>query len=270
MGGLNKSDFQDCEGHDRKSMDMPYAQNELMEALLKVNKNIVFVCISGNAIALPWKNKVPAIVQAWFLGSEGGHAIADVLTGKANPSGKMPFTWYAKLEDCGAHATGSYPGTWRESEKIIDEEYKEDIFVGYRWTEKNKVKPLFPFGYGLSYTTFKLGKAKADKAELTANDSISFTVSVTNTGKCAGSEVVQLYISDLKSSLVRPLKELKGFKKVALAPGETRDVTITIGKDALSYYDDKAAAWVAEPGEFEAHIGNASDNITSRVKFRLR
>lgn len=270
VGGLNKSDYQDCEGHDRKSMDMPYAQNELMEALLKVNKNIVFVCISGNAIALPWKNKVPAIVQAWFLGSESGHAIADVLTGKANPSGKMPFTWYAKLEDCGAHATGSYPGTWRENEKIIDEEYKEDIFVGYRWTEKNKVKPLFPFGYGLSYTTFKLGKAKADKAELTANDSISFTVSVTNTGKCAGSEVVQLYVSDLKSSLVRPLKELKGFKKVALAPGETRDVTITIGKDALSYYDDKAAAWVAEPGEFEAHIGNASNNITSRVKFTLR
>lgn len=270
VGGLNKSDFQDCEGHDRKDMNMPYAQNELMEALLKVNKNVIFVCISGNAISLPWKDRVPAIVQSWFLGSESGHGIADVLTGKANPSGKMPFTWYAKLEDCGAHATGSYPGTWREDNKIIDEEYKEGIFVGYRWTDKNKVKPLFAFGHGLSYTTFKLGKATADKKEMTANDKISFTVSVTNTGAKAGAEVVQLYVRDIKSSLPRPVKELKGFNKVYLEPGETKDVTITIGKDALSYYDDAKAAWVAEPGDFEALIGNASDNITSKVTFKLK
>lgn len=270
FGGLNKSDYQDCEGHDRKQYELPYAQNELIEALAKANKNFVYVNISGNAVAMPWKDKVPAIVQGWFLGSEAGEALASVLAGDVSPSGKLPFTWAAGLDDIPAHKLGTYPGTWREDKKVIDEEYKEGIFVGYRWFDREKTRPLFAFGHGMSYTTFKLGKAKADKTEMAANDSIAFTVSVTNTGKTAGSEVVQLYVSDLKSSLVRPLKELKGFRKVALQPGETRDVTITIGKDALSYYDDRTGGWVAEPGDFEALIGNASDNITSKVKFTLK
>lgn len=270
FGGLNKSDYQDCEGHDRKQYELPYAQNELIEALAKANKNFVYVNISGNAVAMPWKDKVPAIVQGWFLGSEAGEALASVLAGDVSPSGKLPFTWAAGLDDIPAHKLGTYPGTWREDKNVIDEEYKEGIFVGYRWFDREKTRPLFAFGHGMSYTTFKLGKAKADKTEMAANDSIAFTVSVTNTGKTAGSEVVQLYVSDLKSSLVRPLKELKGFRKVALQPGETRDVTITIGKDALSYYDDRTGGWVAEPGDFEALIGNASDNITSKVKFTLK
>ena len=270
FGGLNKSNYQDCEGHDRKEYALPYGQNELVEALAAVNKNIIYVNISGNAVELPWKEKVPAIVQGWFLGSETGEAIADVLFGDVNPSGKLPFTWYAKLDDCGAHALKTYPGTWREDGDIFDEEYKEDIYVGYRWTDKQKIRPTFAFGHGLSYTTFKLGKAVADKKVMTPDETISFTVSVTNTGKRAGAEVVQLYIADLKSSLPRPMKELKGFQKVFLQPGETQDVTITINKDALSFYDEATSAWKAEAGDFEALIGTASDNLTQKVKFTLK
>ena len=270
FGGLNKSDYQDAEGHDRKSYSLPYDQDKIVEALAKANKRLIFVNISGNAVAMPWKSSVPAIVQGWFLGSTAGYALADVLTGRTNPSGKLPFTWPASLNDVGAHKLNTYPGTWRADKKIIDEEYKEGIFVGYRWADKEKTKPLFAFGHGESYTSFKIGKAKASAASITTADSLSFTVSVTNTGKVAGSETVQLYIHDCESSLPRPYKELKGFKKVYLQPGETKEVTITIGKDALSFYNDKAASWTTEPGQFEALIGNASDNIVSKVAFTLK
>ena len=270
FGGLNKSDYQDAEGHDRKSYSLPYDQDKVVEALAKANKRLIFVNISGNAVAMPWKSSVPAIVQGWFLGSTAGHALADVLTGRTNPSGKLPFTWPASLNDVGAHKLNTYPGTWRADKKIIDEEYKEGIFVGYRWADKEKTKPLFAFGHGESYTSFKIGKAKASAASITTADSLSFTVSVTNTGKVAGSETVQLYIHDCESSLPRPYKELKGFRKVYLQPGETKEVTITIGKDALSFYDDKAASWTTEPGQFEALVGNASDNIVSKVAFTLK
>jgi beta-glucosidase len=270
FGGLNKSDYQDAEGHDRKSFALPYDQDKVVEALAKANKRLIFVNISGNAVAMPWKSSVPAIVQGWFLGSTAGHALADVLTGRTNPSGKLPFTWPASLNDVGAHKLNTYPGTWRADKKIIDEEYKEGIFVGYRWADKEKTKPLFAFGHGESYTSFKIGKAKASAASITTADSLSFTVSVTNTGKMAGSETVQLYIHDCESSLPRPYKELKGFRKVYLQPGETKEVTITIGKDALSFYDDKTASWTAEPGQFEALVGNASDNIVSKVAFTLK
>lgn len=270
FGGLNKSDYQDAEGHDRKSFALPYDQDKVVEALVKANKRLIFVNISGNAVAMPWKSSVPAIVQGWFLGSTAGYALADVLTGRTNPSGKLPFTWPASLNDVGAHKLNTYPGTWRADKKIIDEEYKEGIFVGYRWADKEKTKPLFAFGHGESYTSFRIGKAKASAASITTADSLSFTVSVTNTGKVAGSETVQLYIHDCESSLPRPYKELKGFKKVYLQPGETKEVTITIGKDALSFYDDKTASWTAEPGQFEALVGNASDNIVSKVAFTLK
>ena len=269
IGGLNKSNYQDSEGHDRNQYELPYGQNELIESLVAVNPRLVYVNISGNAVAMPWINKVPAVVQGWFLGSEAGKAIASVLFGEANPSGKLPFTWYANLNQCGAHATGSYPGTWRDGHQIIDEEYKEDIFVGYRWTDKQKEKPLFAFGHGLSYTTFEIGKALADKKTMTADEKISFTVKVKNTGSRAGAEVVQLYINDIKSSLPRPVKELKTFQKVYLQPGESKDVTLIIDKSALSFYDDRVGEWVAEPGEFKALIGNASDHISTSVSFKL-
>lgn len=270
FGGLNKSAYQDCEGHDRKNYALPYGQNELIEALSAVNKNIIFVNISGNGVELPWKDKVPAIVQGWFIGSEAGEALADVLTGEANPSGKLPFTWYARLEDCGAHALNTYPGTWRDDKKnIIDEEYKEGVYVGYRWTDKQKLRPTFAFGHGLSYTTFKVANLRADKKTVSEDGEISFTVTVTNTGKRAGAETVQLYIHDVKSSVDRPYKELKGFKKVFLQPGESQDVTITIGKEALSFYDEASQAWKAEKGDFEALVGTASDKLTLKQKFVL-
>ena len=270
FGGLNKSNYQDCEGHDRQQYGLPYAQDQLLEALAKVNKNLVYVNISGNGVAMPWVKSVPAIMQGWFIGSEAGEALASVLVGDANPSGKLPFTWYQRLDDCGAHALNAFPGVWRDDYKIIDEEYKEGIYVGYRWTDKQKIRPLFAFGHGLSYTTFKLGKLMADKKQLSAGGQISFTVNVTNTGSRAGSETVQLYISDKQCSVDRPVKELKAFQKVFLQPGESRDVTLTIGCDALSFYNEAKGEWTAEPGAFEALVGTASDNLTGKITFELQ
>lgn len=264
IGGLNKSDFQDSEGNDRKGLDLPYNQDKLITELLKVNKNLVYVNISGNAVAMPWVNEVPGIVQGWFLGTEAGNALAAVLVGDVNPSGKLTFTFPVKLSDNAAHAMGDFPG------KDGEVTYKEGIYVGYRWHDKQKIKPLFSFGHGLSYTTFEYGKVTADKKELTADDKITFTVNVKNTGSREGSEVVQLYISDLKSSLPRPVKELKGFEKISLKPGETKTVSITVDKAALSFFDDKKHEWIAEPGDFEALIGASSANIKTKTAFKLK
>ena len=277
IGGLNKSDFQDCEGHDRKTYDLPYAQNQVVEAILKANPRLVYVNVSGNGATLPWLDKVPAVVQAWYLGSEAGKAIASVLVGDVNPSGKLPFTWYASLDQCGAHALNTYPGTWRPDHKVIDEDYKEGIFVGYRWIDKMKkeqgnakCKPLFPFGYGLSYTTFKVGKPSASNAQLSGEERISIKVPVTNTGSRSGSETVQLYISELKPKVERPVKELKAFSKVFLQPGEMQEVEFTIDRSALSYYDDQAGCWTAEPGTFEALVGTSSTNIAGSCRLTLK
>lgn len=273
FGGLNKSNHQDCEDSDRAALGLPYAQDRVISELAKVNKNLVVVNISGNAVAMPWVNEVPAIVQGWFLGSEAGSALASVLVGDVNPSGKLPFTFPMKLEDVGAHKLGEYPGNKEDLDAkrdTVNATYHEDIFVGYRWADKEKIKPLFPFGHGLSYTTFAYGKPSADKKTMTADDTISFTVNVKNTGTCEGQEVVQLYISDKKSSLPRPIKELKGFKKVRLAPGEEKAVTLTIDRKALSFFDDTRHEWVAEPGKFEAIIGSSSKDIKGIVPFELR
>ena len=278
IGGLNKSNHQDCEGHDRTQYELPYTQDRLVEALVAVNKNLVYVNISGNGVAMPWIDKVPAVVQGWFVGSEAGEAIASVLAGDVNPSGKLPFTWYASLDQCGAHALDAYPGIWRADHKIIDEEYKEGLFVGYRWIDKQivnrqsvnrKYAPLFAFGHGLSYTTFQLGRLTANSQQLTADGTITFTIPVTNTGSRAGAETVQLYIHDVKSSVERPYKELKAFQKVFLQPGETQQVSLTIDRSALSFYDEAGNGWKAEPGDFEALVGTASDNLPARCKFEL-
>ena len=270
FGGLNKSNYQDCEGHDRKQYGLPYAQDQLISSLAAVNKNIVYVNISGNAVAMPWIEQVPAIVQGWFIGSEAGEAIASVLAGDVSPSGKLPFTWYRQLTDCGAHALGTYPGIWRANKEIIDEEYKEDIFVGYRWTDRKKIKPLFPFGHGLSYTRFQVGKATASVKEINPDGSLTITVPVKNIGSCAGAETVQLYIRDVKSSVERPVKELKCFKKVFLQPGEEQQVTMTIDADALAFYDETTHGWKAEAGDFEALIGTSCEAIATKIKFRLK
>lgn len=269
IGGLNKSIGQDCEDSDRKGLDLPYGQDAVISALAKVSKKLVVVNISGNAVAMPWVNDVPAIVQAWYLGSEAGSALAAVLMGDVNPSGKLPFTFPAKLEDVPAHSLGEYTGA--QSESVIDIRYNEGIFVGYRWADKQKkVKPLFPFGHGLSYTTFEYGKPTVDSKVMTAGGTLTVKVTVSNTGAREGQEVVQLYISDKKSSLPRPVKELKGFQKIKLAPGEVREVSFVIDREALSFFDDARHTWVAEPGRFEAVVAASATDVRGVVSFELK
>jgi len=264
FGGLNKNEHQDCEGVDRKEYELPYNQNELISALAKANPNLVAVLITGNGVAMPWAKEVPAIVEGWYSGTEAGNAIASVLMGDVNPSGKLPFTIPVSLKGNGANVMGDYPGDGKE------ETYKEDIFVGYRWADKQKAKPLFSFGHGLSYTTFAYGKAEIDKTKTSADEQLTVSVKVKNTGKRSGSEVVQLYISDLKSSLPRPVKELKGFKKIQLNAGEEQKVSFTISKEELSFFDDAKHSWIAEPGMFEALVGASSTDIRSKVSFELK
>lgn len=269
IGGLNKSAGQDCEDADRKELGLSYGQDAVISALAKANKNLVVVNISGNAIAMPWVNEVPAIVQDWYLGSEAGSALAAVLMGDVNPSGKLPFTFPAKLEDNSAHALGEYSG--EKSKKVMDIKYNESIFVGYRWADKQKkVKPLFPFGHGLSYTTFEYGKPTADSKTMSADGKLTVKVTVKNTGAREGQEVVQFYISDKKSSLPRPVKELKGFQKIKLAPGESKEVSFTVNKEALSFFDDARHTWVVEPGKFEAIIAASATDIKGVVPFELQ
>ena len=263
VGGLNKNHFQDCEGGDRLSYGLPFGQNELIEALLKVNKNLVAVIVSGNAVEMPWVREVPSIIQSWYLGSVGGEALADVLSGDVNPSGKLPFSYPVKLEDCPAHFFGeiSYPGD------SIRQEYKEDILVGYRWYDTKKIRPLFPFGYGMSYTTFEYSKPVVSTKTMNADGSIDLTVRIRNTGKIAGKEIVQLYVGDEECSVLRPVKELKNFRKVRLLPNEEKEVKFTIKPEALQFFDDKQHTWVAEPGKFKAYIAASSSDIRGTVTF---
>lgn len=266
VGGLNKNHFQDCEGGDRLEYGLPFGQDELIEALLGVNKNLVLVLLSGNAVEMPWVSRVPAIVQGWYLGSMGGKSLADILSGAVNPSGKLPFSFPAKLTDCGAHAFDelSYPGD------SIKQEYKEDILVGYRWHDTKKIPALFPFGHGLSYTTFTYGKPVASAKTMAADGTLTVTVAVKNTGSVAGKEIVQLYVGDDKCSVLRPVKELKHFAKVALAPGEEKSVTFTLTPDDLKFYDEASAAWKYEPGKFKAYVCASSTDVRGVVPFEMK
>ena len=263
VGGLNKNENQDCEGADRRSLNLPYGQDELIGELARVNRNLVAVIISGNAVAMPWVNEVPAIVEAWYGGTEAGNAIASVLAGEVNPSGKLPFTFPVRLEDNPAIALDAYPGDGKQVE------YKEGIFVGYRWNDRERIKPLFCFGHGLSYTTFEYGKVTAEGRQMGPDGTITVSVPVKNTGSRAGAEIVQLYVSDLKSSLPRPVKELKGFRKITLQPGQEQMVSFTIDRKALSFYDDTKQDWVAEPGTFEVLVGASACDIRGKAAFEL-
>ena len=266
VGGLNKNHFQDCEGGDRLEYGLPFGQDELIEALLGVNKNLVLVLLSGNAVEMPWVSRVPAIVQGWYLGSMGGKSLADILSGAVNPSGKLPFSFPAKLTDCGAHAFDelSYPGD------SIKQEYKEDILVGYRWHDTKEIPALFPFGHGLSYTTFTYGKPVASAKAMAADGTLTVTVAVKNTGSIAGKEIVQLYVGDDKCSVLRPVKELKHFAKVGLAPGEEKSVTFTLTPDDLKFYDEASAAWKYEPGKFKAYVCASSADVRGIVSFEMQ
>lgn len=269
VGGLNKATGQDCEDSDRESLALPYNQDAVIEALVAANPRTVVVNVSGNAVAMPWADKVPAILQAWFLGSESGNSLADVIFGHVNPSGKLPMTFPVRLADVAAHAVGEYPGTKRADSDIVDIRYNEGVMVGYRWFDTKKIRPLFAFGHGLSYTTFGYGKLSADASKIGPDGAMTLSVDVTNTGSRAGAETVQLYISDTKASVKRPSKELKNFAKIYLEPGQTKTVTFTVRPSDLAFFDAGAHAWKAEPGEFRAHVGAASDDIRSSLRFVL-
>ena len=265
VGGLSKSHLQDCEGDDRRQYKLPFGQEELLNDIKEVNKNVGFVLITGNAVEMPWLNKVDGVIQTWYLGSMAGHAIADVISGDVNPSGKLPFSFPKKLEDNGAISFGptSYPGV------DMNQEYKEDILVGYRWHDTKKIEPQYAFGYGLSYTNFKIKNIAVDNKKYAKNGTITITCDVTNTGNSNGAEVVQVYVGKSKSKVKRALKELKGFSKVFLKNGETQAVSVTIDVEKLAFYDESISDWNIEDGTYEIYVGNASNNISKKMNITV-
>ncbi len=257
--GLN-GDWE-SEGRDRPDMELAGQQVMLIEQVAAANPNTVVVLQTGSPVTMPWLDKVAGIIQAWYPGQECGNAIADVLFGAVNPSGKLPQTFPQRLEDNPAYI--NYPG---ENGRV---RYGEGLFVGYRYYEKKKVEPLFPFGFGLSYTTFAYANLRLSAEALAPDDRLTVSVDVINTGSRAGQEIVQLYVRDVRSRLSRPEKELKGFAKVALGPGETTTAVLTLDRESLAYWDDGQHAWVAEAGEFEVLLGSSSQDIRARAMFRL-
>jgi beta-glucosidase len=249
------------EGFDRPNMDLPGKQDALVEQVAAANPRTIVVLNTGSPITMPWLDKVAAVVQAWYPGQECGNAIADVLFGDTNPSGKLPQTFPVRLEDTPTYL--DFPG---ENGEVY---YGEGLFVGYRYYDKKKIAPLFPFGFGLSYTTFDYGPLSLSAPQIGPNDTLQVSVEITNTGQRTGKEVVQLYVRDQQASLQRPEKELKAFAKVQLEPGERKMVTLSIARDALAYYDDLAHEWVAEAGEFEVLVGASSQDMRATAVFTL-
>ena len=261
IGGLNKASHQDCEDSDRFGLGLPYGQDAVIEALAKVNPRLAVVIVSGNAVAMPWVDNVNAIVEAWYCGSQSGVALADIIFGDVNPSGKLPITFPVRLEDNGAHALGAYDPVSTEAH------YSEGIFVGYRWAQKKDIKPLFAFGHGLSYTTFSYSEAEISRTTMSENGNVTVSVNVTNTGDREGKEIVQLYIGDDECSVERPVMELKAFRKVSIKPGETVKVSFLVNADMLKFYGNDG--WTLEKGSFTAYVGAASDDIRTSVKFNV-
>lgn len=262
VGGLNKNYQQDCEGGDRQSYELPFGQDALIDAIAAVNKNMVVVLASGNAYSMPWLDKVPAVVQAWYLGSESGNVIAEVLDGSINPSGKLPFSFPVKLADSAPHSFNDpmvYPGV--DHQQI----YKEDILVGYRWHDTKGIKPLFPFGFGLSYTTFNVKNINVSN---TAAD-IKVSADVANTGSVCGAEVLQVYVGKVDSKVARAQKELKGFQKVNVNKGATASVNISIPVESLKFFNEETHAWELEKGKYVVYVGTSSADILSTTEIEL-
>ncbi|MDT8304956.1 MAG: glycoside hydrolase family 3 C-terminal domain-containing protein [Anaerolineae bacterium] len=249
----------ESEGFDRPDMALPGAQDELIHRVAAANPNIIVVLNNGSPVDMPWLDEIPALLQAWYTGQEMGHAIADVLFGDVSPSGRLPITLPRRLQDNPAYL--NYPG---ENGHV---RYGEGLFVGYRYYDAKDIAPLFPFGYGLSYTEFSYGELRLDRDEYGPEDTIEARLTVTNTGTRAAQEVVQLYVHDEKSSLRRPLKELKRFAKVMLQPGEEQTVTFTLGRDDLAFYDDARDGWIAEPGTFALLAGPNAADTRRRARF---
>ena len=270
VGGLNKSEHQDSEGADRFNTFLPYDQQDVIEALAEVAEKLVVVNISGSPVSMPWADKADAIVQGWYGGTETGNALADVLTGKVNPSGRLPFSIPFKYEDGPIKTERQYPGIKEEGDEFWQTHYDEGIYVGYRWYDSKEVPVQFPFGHGLSYTSFEYSNAKAAKPYMKAGGTLKVSVDVANTGDCDGAEIVQLYIADTEASIDRPSKELKGFEKVYLKAGEKKTVTFEIDTDDLSWFDAENHKWVAEPGEFHALFARSAGDIKADVAFALK
>ena len=263
IGGLNKNHRQDCENGDRESYDLSFGQNELISELAKIQKNIIVVTFGGNPYAMPWINDVRAVLHCWYLGSEAGNALVNVLTGKVNPSGKLPVTIAQNYEDYPyvQFGTEAYPGV---NKQVY---YKEDIFVGYRGFERNKTKALFPFGFGLSYTTFKYGKPTVTLS----GDDIVVETTITNTGSVAGREVAQVYVSAPKNKQIeKPVKELKAFGKTrSLKPGESETLRMTLKKANLSSWDEATHQWLLDSGTYTFQVGASSADIRDKVTIKL-
>ncbi|MFO1476096.1 MAG: glycoside hydrolase family 3 C-terminal domain-containing protein [Verrucomicrobiota bacterium] len=264
VGGLSHQHDYDCEGVDRKDLKLPGGQDELIRRLVKANPRTVVVLFGGGAVEMDvWLADVPALVYAWYPGMEGGNALARVLFGDVNPGGKLPCTFPKRLEDSPAHALGAYLGI---NGTVT---YTEGLFVGYRWFDTRNIEPLFPFGHGLSFTRFEYSDLKISPGQ-GSGLSVGVEFDVKNVGERAGSEVAQLYVQDVESSLPRPVKELKAFQKVRLNPGETRRVSLTLNADAFSFYDPARKGWVAEPGEFRILVGSSSRDIRLKGTVHLR
>lgn len=261
--GLNH-DY-DTESFDRLNMDIPYGQVELIQEVVKANPRTIVVMIAGSPLNMAAVDICsPAIVWAWFNGMEGGNALVDVLSGKVNPSGKMPFTTPVSLDQSPAHALGNFPG------RDLKVNYEEDILVGYRWFDTKGLPVVYPFGYGLSYTTFDYSNLNTDKETYDQADTIQATFTLTNTGDREGAEVAQLYVSDPVCSVMRPVKELKGFKKVFLKPGESRRITLDIPVSSLAFYSEAQSQFVVEPGEFILQLGASASDIKQRISVEVK
>ena len=261
--GLNH-DY-DTESFDRLNMDIPYGQVELIQEVVKANPHTIVVMIAGSPLNMAAVDICsPAIVWAWFNGMEGGNALVDVLSGKVNPSGKMPFTTPVSLDQSPAHALGNFPG------RDLKVNYEEDILVGYRWFDTKGLPVVYPFGYGLSYTTFDYSNLNTDKETYDQADTIQATFTLTNTGDREGAEVAQLYVSDPVCSVMRPVKELKGFKKVFLKPGESRRITLDIPVSSLAFYSEAQSQFVVEPGEFILQLGASASDIKQRISVEVK
>ena len=261
--GLNH-DY-DSESFDRLNMDIPYGQVELIQEVVKANPRTIVVMIAGSPLNMAAVDICsPAIVWAWFNGMEGGNALVDVLSGKVNPSGKMPFTTPVSLDQSPAHALGNFPG------RDLKVNYEEDILVGYRWFDTKGLPVVYPFGYGLSYTTFNYSNLNTDKKTYDQADTIQATFTLTNTGDREGAEVAQLYVSDPVCSVMRPVKELKGFKKVFLKPGESRRITLDIPVSSLAFYSEAQSQFVVEPGEFILQLGASASDIKQRISVEVK
>jgi len=262
FGGLNH-DF-DTESSDKQNMDLPYGQEVLIREVAKANPHTVVVIIAGSPVELAGiVYRVPSILWTWYGGMEAGNAVADLLSGKVNPSGKLPFTLPVSLAQSPAHALGNYPG------RDLKVNYEEDILVGYRWFDTKGIQPQFPFGYGLSYTHFSVGGFSTDKSSYGKGETIRVKFTIRNTGGSYGAEVVQLYVSDPECSVLRPKKELKAFEKVFLNPGETKTVEMLVKVADLAFYDESKKAWNAEAGEYILQLGNSSRDIFQKVKISV-